>query len=149
MSIDPNTGAIWASEHGPKHGDELNIIRPGRNYGWPVVSYGSEYDDTPFSRTTDEFEAEEPMYFYTPAIAPAGLLFYSGNEYPEWNNHLLIGSLIGTHINLMGFVNGKLVEKDRLLDDLTMRVRSVNLSPAGKLLILTENGILLRIETRT
>ncbi|MEH6568990.1 MAG: PQQ-dependent sugar dehydrogenase [Halioglobus sp.] len=145
MTIDPTNNSLWAVEHGPKGGDELNVIRAGKNYGWPMVSYGTEYDGSAFAHTGPEGMFEEPLVYYKQSIAPAGLLFYSGEKYPDWKDHFLIGSLIGTHVNLVGLKHGA-IEKERLLGDLKMRIRGLRLSPEGHITILTENGIILRVE---
>lgn len=157
----PTTGELWASENGPQGGDEVNIVRPGGNYGWPVASYSREYQgpwvtDTPWR---DDFESAEVLWW--PSIAPSGLLFYEGDRFPEWQGNLFVGSMMvgrlrGTgHLERLVFNDrGEEVRRELLLTELKQRIRDVRTGPDGYIYVLTEQrsrlgpdpGALLRIE---
>lgn len=98
LVIDPESGAVWTTEHGPQGGDELNQIQPGRNYGWPVIGYGVQYGGPPIHEARTREGMEQPLQFWTPSIAPSGLMLYSGDRFPEWRGHLFVGGLDGRQI---------------------------------------------------
>lgn len=146
MTVNPFTKELWANEHGPKGGDEINIIRPGKNYGWPIISYGLEYDGTPVGQGIKEKEGmEQPLYYYTPSIAPSGMEFYTGDAFPMWRGNLFIGGMVLTHLNRVVIKEGKVVEEERLFKDRKWRVRSVRQGPDGLLYIGVDGGMVLRI----
>jgi aldose sugar dehydrogenase len=93
MLSTPKQGELWETEHGPKGGDELNIIKPGLNYGWPVISYGINYDGTILTKLKEKEGMEQPVFYWTPSIGPCGMTFVTGDRYPEWKNNILVGSL--------------------------------------------------------
>lgn len=97
-AIHPVSGELWIHEHGPRGGDEINIPKPGKNYGWPLASYGIHYWMTPIKNEHAEQGFEEPIYYWTPSIAPSGMMFYTGNMFPEWKGNLFIGALVGRHL---------------------------------------------------
>ncbi|HJN44487.1 MAG: PQQ-dependent sugar dehydrogenase [Vicinamibacterales bacterium] len=155
LAIHPDTAAPWATEHAVQGGDELNVIEPGQNYGWPVVSYGRQYNGP---RVTDRFWAdgmEESLVFWVPSIAPSGLAFYTGDRFPQWNGNLFVGSLMTGRIGRTGHLeriafneNGEELAWEWLLTELRQRIRDVKQGPDGLLYVLTEENraALLRLE---
>lgn len=146
LTINPFTQEIWEHEHGPKGGDEINIINKGKNYGWPLVTYGKEYDDTAVGAGLTEMEGmEPPIHYYVPSIAPSGMVFYTGDVYPKWKGNLFIGALALTHLNRSVIKDNKVVHEERLLKDLKWRVRNVIQGPDGYLYIGVDGGMILKI----
>ncbi len=158
MAVQPDTGAIWACEAGPNGGDEINILQPGRNYGWPVVSFGRFYLGPRVTEKPWQDTMEPPVVFWVPAITPSGLTFYTGDKFPAWKNNVFVGSLRqgevprSGHIDRLDF-NEKWEElhRESFLRELQQRIRDIRQSPDGYLYALTaENtGALLRIEPFT
>ena len=152
----PETGELWETENGPQGGDEVNIIRAGANYGWPVVSYGRDYSGELTGgvagpqRTQRQAEGiEDPLFFWSPSISPAGLMFYTGDRFPNWTGDLFVGALRGMEIQRLIFNDrGLLVRQQSLLRELRQRIREVKQGPDGLIYALTdaEDGALLRIE---
>ncbi len=138
MAKDPKTGAIWANEHGPRGGDEINIIKPGKNYGWPVISYGINYSGTTFTEITEKDGMEQPMFYWVPSIAPSGMAIVSSEKYPEMNGNLLVGSLKFQYLERLALENGKVVKREKLLENIG-RVRSVNQGPDGFIYVGVED----------
>lgn len=146
LNINPYTGELWEHEHGPKGGDEINIIKPGLNYGWPVITYGTNYDGTPVGEGITEKEGmEQPMYYYKPSIAPSGMQFYTSDVIPSWKGNLFIGAMVLKHLNRLVIVDNKIVREDRLLTDKGWRVRNVKQGPDGYLYFGVDGGKILRI----
>lgn len=146
LTHNPYTGELWEHEHGPKGGDEINIIKPGLNYGWPVITYGVNYDDTPVGEGISEKEGmEQPFYFYKPSIAPSGMQFYTSDVIPAWKGNLFIGGMVLKHLNRLVIENGKVIKEDRLLNDKGWRIRNVKQGPDGFLYIGIDGGKILRI----
>ena len=146
LTINPYTKELWENEHGPKGGDEINIIKSGKNYGWPVISYGLEYDGTPVGQGIREKEGmEQPFYQYTPSIAPSGMEFYTGEAFPMWKGNLFIGGMVLTHLNRTVIKDDKVVHEERLFKDQKWRVRSVRQGPDDFLYIGVDGGKILRI----
>ncbi len=146
LAIHPDTGALWLNEHGPKGGDELNRIRPGLNYGWPVICYGVDYDDTPIGAgITHQDGMEQPVHYYTPSIAPGGMAIYDGDKFPAWRGNFLIGALAHRHLNRLVLEGNKVIHEERLLGELDMRVRVVKQGPDGYLYLGVDGGNILRI----
>ena len=155
LAFHPETSAPWATEHAVQGGDELNIIEPGKNYGWPVVSYGRQYNGP---RVTERFWVDgmqEPLVFWVPSIAPSGLTFYTGDRFPQWKGNLFVGSLMTGRIGRTGHVerivfneNGEELAREWLLTELRQRIRDVKQGPDGLLYVLTEanQAALLRLE---
>jgi len=155
LAIHPETGELWASENGPQGGDEANIIQAGKNYGWPYASYSRQYRGDWVSQTPWLAEYESPAVVWWPSIAPAALTFYSGEQFPEWQGNLFVGSMMegripGTgHLERIVFNSrGQEIRREGLLKELHHRVRDVQQGPDGYLYILTdeEDGALLRLE---
>jgi len=149
MALHPQTGALWEHEHGPRGGDEINIIEAGRNYGWPVISHGIDYSGLPIGRGLREQEGmEQPLYHWTPSIAPSGMAFYQGDAFPQWQGDLLVGALAHRHLaRLQLGGNDQVVAETRLLADRAQRIRDVRVHD-GLIYVLTDHdpGELLRIE---
>jgi glucose/arabinose dehydrogenase len=154
MAFHPETGELWASEHGPQGGDEVNIVRKGGNYGWPVVSYGRDYDGTRVSQIPWAEDMIQPELFWVPSIATSGMAFYTGDRFPAWQNDLFVGSMMtarvpGTgHVERIEFNEIGELKREWLLEDLHQRIRDVQQGPDGLLYVLTEetDGALLVIE---
>lgn len=149
-ALHPDTGELWESEHGPQGGDEINIIRRGKNYGWPVVTYGCEYV-TCFQVGEGKSKPgmEEPLTWWLPkSIAPSGLAFYTGNRYPEWKGQLFSGALAGEALWRLKLEGNRIVEREALLTELGERIRDVRQGPDGWLYLLTDSssGRVLRLE---
>jgi aldose sugar dehydrogenase len=147
-ALHPDTGEFWEIEHGPKGGDEINIPEAGKNYGWPVVSHGVNYDGTPVG--TGEKDApgmEDPIYTWTPVIAPSGMIFYSGKAFPEWKGDLFVGGLSATALVRLELDGEKIAAEERLLTDLGLRIRDVAETPEGDILVITDhdNGRILKL----
>jgi glucose/arabinose dehydrogenase len=140
-------GQLWIVEHGPQGGDELNRIEPGANYGWPVISYGENYNGTPVGEgVTAQEGMEQPVYYWDPVIAPSGMAFHDGEMFPDWQGDALIGSLTPGALVRLELEGGRVVGEERLLED-EGRIRDVAVAPDGAVLVLTDagNGALLRL----
>jgi glucose/arabinose dehydrogenase len=145
--IHPHTGQLWTVEHGARGGDELNRPEAGKNYGWPVISYGVHYSGAKIGEGTAKPGMEQPIYYWDPVIAPSGMAFYTGTEFPDWQGSLLIGSLRPGLLVRLIFDQGQVTGEERYLGDLRERIRDVRQGPAGRLYLLTDSrdGRLLRV----
>lgn len=153
LAVNPETGDLWENENGPSGGDELNIIQGGRNYGWPIISLGREYDGTPMTKAQDGME--QPVFFWSPNPSVTGLTFYTGDKFPKWRRSAFIGGLVGRRMDRVNFnekwqpvgVEGAL-GAEMLLLDLKQRIRDVRQSPDGYLYVLTDeaDGAVLKLE---
>jgi aldose sugar dehydrogenase len=147
-AIHPETGQLWAIEHGPQGGDELNLIEAGANYGWPVVSYGENYDGTPVGEGIERHAGEmvEPRYYWDPVIAPAGAIFYQGDMFAEWQGDLLVSSLTPGGLVRLEIDGDMVTGEERLISD-QGRIRDVVEAPDGSLLVLVDDadGSVLRL----
>jgi glucose/arabinose dehydrogenase len=155
LTVHPQTGAIYNNENGPNGGDEINLILPGRNYGWPLISYGRAYDGPRISEVPWRDGIEQPLVYWVPSIALSGMTFYSGDRFPAWKGNVFVGGMRQGEIPGTGRLervvfNDKMEElrRESLLTDLKQRIRDVRQGPDGLLYVLTEedNGALLRIE---
>jgi glucose/arabinose dehydrogenase len=147
IALHPGTGAVWLHEHGPRGGDEVNIIAPGLNYGWPVVSLGREYA-TGRAIGADEAPAMEPaIHLWDPSIAPSGMAFYTGDAFPEWRGDLLVGALAYQLLARLELDGDRVVHEERLLAGDIGRIRDVRVGPDGHVFLLTDetNGGLYRL----
>lgn len=145
MVYDAANNIIYATEHGPRGGDELNIVEKGKNYGWPVITYGIDYSGAIISELTEKEGMEQPIHYWTPSIAACGLLFYTGDKFPAWQGNLFSGALALTHVARVEVSNGKYTHEEKLLDQIG-RVRQVAQSPEGYIYVLTEGpGMLLKL----
>ncbi|HBH49108.1 MAG TPA: hypothetical protein DDX98_10730 [Bacteroidales bacterium] len=141
----PVTGEIWTHEHGPKGGDEINISRAGKNYGWPVISYGINYNGTKFTDDTAKPGMEQPMIYYVPSIAPCGMAFVTSDRYKGWENNLLIGSLRFKYLERCVVTENDVITQERLLEGIG-RVRNVRVSPDGYIYVAVETpGKILKL----
>ena len=139
LVLHPETGVLWQHEHGPRGGDELNIIEAGNNYGWPEMSQGVDYrTGRPIGQGTEAPGMTQPIEHWSPAIAPSGMAFYFGSAFPDWEGHLFIGSLVDTHLLRLEIENDAVVHQERLLDGTLGRIRDVRLGPDGYLYLLTD-----------
>jgi glucose/arabinose dehydrogenase len=154
LAMHPGTGAIWENEHGPLGGDELNILLPGRNYGWPLVTFGMNYDGTRISDSTWRADLEPPFMYWVPSIAISGLAFYTGDRFPAWKGNAFVGAMFegrtrGTgHLQRLTFEQDRPIQREPMLTDLHQRIRDVRVHPDGLLYVLTDEnpGAVLRIE---
>ncbi|WP_027124617.1 PQQ-dependent sugar dehydrogenase [Gelidibacter mesophilus] len=138
MVVHPETGEVWTHEHGPKGGDEINIIKKGANYGWPVISFGVNYVGTSFTDITEKEGMEQPLHYWDPSIAPSGMAFITSEVYPGWKGDLMVGSLKFNYMDKVVLKDGKVVKEERFLDGLG-RVRSINQGPDGYIYVGIEN----------
>ena len=147
LAIHPGTGAIWVHEHGPRGGDEINILRGGANYGWPVVTHGREYSGGSIGIGTEAPGMEPPLLHWTPSIAPSGMAFYTGDEFSRWRGNLFVGALAGRHLRRVVLRGEQVIEQESLLERQVGRVRDVRQGPHGALWVLTDEprGTLYRI----
>jgi glucose/arabinose dehydrogenase len=150
LAIDPRTGELWEHEHGPRGGDEINIIRAGLNYGWPVITYGIEYTgERVGAGLTRQKGMEQPAYYYVPSIAPSGMAFYSGADFSRWRNNIFLGSMSYRHLNRVVLRGDRVVREERLLRDRGWRIREVRQGNDGLLYLGVESGLLVRIRPTT
>jgi len=147
LAVQPGTGALWAHEHGPQGGDELNILKPGANYGWPAITYGIDYSGAIISDKTAAPGMEQPVVYWVPSIAPSGMAFYDGDAFPEWRGDLFLGALSHLHLRRLEIEGDKVVAQEELLTGLSARIREVRAGPDGYLYVLTDSadGRLLRL----
>ena len=151
LAIHPETGAVWANEHGPQGGDELNILEPGRNYGWPVASYGREYgpNGALISQHPSREGIQEPLLTWLPSIGISGMIFYTGDAFPQWKGHIFVGGLSGLALHRVAFNDkGGLLGREALLTEVRQRVRDVRQGPDGNIYVAADGnpGGILRIE---
>ncbi|MCF1503941.1 PQQ-dependent sugar dehydrogenase [Afifella sp. H1R] len=147
-ALNPETGELWEIEHGPKGGDELNIARPGENYGWPVISYGVNYNGTPVGSGKAQAEGMvDPLYQWTPVIAPSGMIFYEGDMFPEWQGDIFVGGLASQALVRLELDGEKVTHEERLLHERAQRIRDVVEGPDGAIYLLTDeaNGAIWRV----
>lgn len=135
LDIHPITGELWAAEHGPRGGDEVNKITRGRNYGWPVITHGMNYDGTPITEKTHQEGMEQPRHYWTPSIAPSGIEFYTGDKFPEWKHDLFVGGMGSAELHRLKFSDGKIVE-DEIVMSGQGRIRDIRTGPDGYLYLL-------------
>ncbi|HMH24697.1 MAG TPA: PQQ-dependent sugar dehydrogenase [Puia sp.] len=145
LDIDPLTGDLWEAEFGPHGGDEINLIRPGKNYGWPVLSYGLEYSNDKVGEGIQQKAGmEQPVYYWDPVVSPSGICFYKGTAIPEWKNNLFVACLSGQHVDRLVIRNNRVVGEERLLEDKKQRFRDVAYSD-NVLYAITDDGDIYRI----
>ncbi|MDQ2954756.1 MAG: PQQ-dependent sugar dehydrogenase [Pseudomonadota bacterium] len=146
-AINPASGKYWESEHGPRGGDEIDIPEAGKNYGWPVIGYGIDYSGAKIHESTHKQGMEQPIYQWTPSIAPSGMAFYTGSLFPAWKGNLFIGGLVSTMLVRLELDGEKVKKEERLLREMGERIRDVRDGPDGALWLLTDNpaGRVLRV----
>lgn len=146
MAMNPATGELWELEFGPRGGDEVNIIKPGKNYGWPVITYGIEYSGQKVGAGIQQKDGmEQPVYYWDPVISPSGISFYNSDVIPEWKGNLFIGSLSGMHICRLVIKDNKVTGEERLLADQKERFRAVTQGKDGALYAVTDGGKLYKV----
>lgn len=147
LTLRPSDGSIWAHEHGPRGGDEVNKLKAGANYGWPAITYGIDYSGLSISDKTHAPGMEQPVVYWDPSIAPSGMAFYDGDKFPNWRDDLFVGALAGQHLRRLELQGDQVIEQEILLDDLA-RIRDVRSAPDGYLYVLTDesDGKLYRLE---
>lgn len=144
MAKNPETGQIWVHEHGPRGGDEVNIIQAGENYGWPILSYGINYSGSDFAEGTEREGYQSPIWYWVPSIAPSGMTFVTSDKYPDWQGDLLVGSLKFRYLVLAAVEGNSIPEAKVMFEDIG-RVRNVRQGPDGYLYVATEGSGILRI----
>jgi glucose/arabinose dehydrogenase len=141
LAFDPGSGLLWETELGPRGGDEINIIRKGGNYGWPVIVHGIDYPGVPIGDGITEKEGmEQPVYYWDPSSDPAGMAFYRGNLFPQWRNSLFVAMMNGKFLDRLTISNNKIVSEEGLLADMNTRFRDVLVGPDGAVYVLTDSG---------
>jgi len=149
LALNPTTGEIWLSEHGPRGGDEINRLKSGANYGWPTITYGIEYSGEKVGAGIQQQDGlEQPVYYWDPVVSPSGMTFYTGNRVPEWQNSLFIGALSGMHIVRLAIKDNKVVGEERLLASENQRFRDVTQGNDGALYAITDGGRLYKIDKK-
>lgn len=150
LVYDAASDSVIMHEHGPRGGDEVNILQAGKNYGWPVITYGVDYSGAIISPFTEYEGMEQPLMHWTPSIAPAGLAIYRGDLFRQWDGDLLVAALAGRHLRLVDMEGGKAIAQQVLLSDLGERIRDVRVGPDGAIYLLTDSteGKLLKLEPR-
>ncbi len=146
LALNPQTGALWEAEFGPHGGDEVNIIQAGKNYGWPVITYGEEYSGDQVGKGIQQKKGmEQPVYYWDPSVSPCGITFYNSNNIPEWKGNLFLGCLSGSKIIRLAIQNNKVVGEEWLLGDKGERFRAITEGKDGALYAVTDSGKLYRI----
>jgi glucose/arabinose dehydrogenase len=147
-TLHPGTGALWTVEHGAQGGDEVNTPRPGRNYGWPVITYGVDYGGGRIGEGTRKAGMEQPVHYWDPSIAPSGMVFYTGERYPGWRGDLFVGSLKFGLVSRLDLDGDRVVREERLFEDFDPRVRDIVQGPDGLFYLLTDesDGEIVRVE---
>jgi len=141
MAVDPATGDLWITEHGPRGGDELDVIQRGGNYGWPVVSWGIHYNGTIFTTETARSGMEPPVYAWIPSIGTSGLTIYSGDVFPWWRGNALAGGLVGQQLGRVTLVGHDAVSLETLLEGVVGRIRDVRTGPDGFIYLAIEDNL--------
>ena len=150
-ALHPATGELWTVEHGARGGDELNHVQAGKNYGWPVITYGVDYSGAKIGEGTAKPGMEQPVYYWDPVIAPSGMIFYTGEAFQNWKGSIVIGSLTPGLLVRLAMKNTTVAREERYLGDLRERIRDVQQAPDGLLYVITDsrNGRLLRLSPAT
>jgi glucose/arabinose dehydrogenase len=148
LAIDPNSGALFENEHGPRGGDEINLLQGGRNYGWPVITYGINYDGSIITNERTHPGMEQPLVYWVPSIGPSGMTVYTGDRFLRWKGNLFVGAMAGTHLRRVVLDGTRVVHEEQILRTLHVRIRDVRQGPDGLLYLLTDDepGSVLRIE---
>jgi glucose/arabinose dehydrogenase len=149
IALHPSEARIWAHEHGPQGGDEVNIIRPRVNYGWPVITFGRNYViGTKIGEGTEKPGMAAPVYYWDPSIAPSGMAFYSGDRFPAWRGDLFVGALKFRLLVRLETDGNRIVREERMLENTLGRIRDVRTGPGGYIYVLTDkpDGVVARIE---
>ena len=147
-ALHPETGELWIVDHGPRGGDEVNVVRKGLNYGWPVINYGRHYTGEEIPKRREGME--QPLYYWDPSIAPSGMAFYAADRAPQWRGNLFVGALAGRHLARLVLDGEQVTAEERLLTDLNQRIRDVKQGPDGAIYVATDSarGRILRVTLR-
>jgi glucose/arabinose dehydrogenase len=150
-ALHPTTGELWTVEHGARGGDEVNIPQKGKNYGWPVISYGVDYSGAKIGEGTKKTGLEQPVYYWDPSIAPSGMAFYTGDKFPAWRGSILVGALAGKLVSRLETNGNRVTGEERMLQNLGERIRDVRQGPDGFVYLLTDSrdGRILRMKPAT
>ena len=150
-ALHPTTGELWTVEHGARGGDEVNIPQKGKNYGWPIISYGVDYSGAKLGEGTKKAGLEQPVYYWDPSIAPSGMAFYTGDKFPAWRGSVLVGALAGKLVSRLETNGNRVTGEERMLQQLGERIRDVRQGPDGFVYLLTDsrNGRILRMKPAT
>jgi glucose/arabinose dehydrogenase len=150
-ALHPTTGELWTVEHGARGGDEVNIPQKGKNYGWPIISYGVDYSGAKLGEGTKKEGLEQPVYYWDPSIAPSGMAFYTGDKFPAWRGSILVGALAGKLVSRLDTNGNRVTGEERMLQQLGERIRDVRQGPDGFVYLLTDsrNGRILRMKPAT
>ncbi len=144
MALNPLDGKIWVHEHGPRGGDEINIVKKEVNYGWPIITYGINYSGSSITDITNKEGMEQPIYYWTPSIAPSGMDFVTSDKYPDWKNDLLVGSLKFQYLELVELDKDQVIGRKKIAEDIG-RVRNVRQGPDGYIYVAVENKGIIKI----
>ncbi len=140
LTVHPVTGQLWESEHGPRGGDEINVLEPGANYGWPVITYGINYNGRPISDLTEKAGMMQPVHYWVPSIATSGIAVYSGSAFPRWSGNVFVGGLAGQQLARVVVSGGRSVHVEPLLQEWGRRIRDVRVGPDGYLYLLVDQA---------
>jgi len=149
IALDAASGRVWAHEHGPQGGDEVNVLVSGRNYGWPVITYGRNYvTGTAIGEGTHRDGMQQPRHYWTPSIAPSGMTLYTGDKFPAWRGNLFVGALKFRLLVRLELRGDTIIHEERMLEDVLGRIRDVRTGPDGYIYLLTDqaDGVLARLE---
>ena len=139
-ALHPTTGQLWTVEHGARGGDEVNIPQKGKNYGWPVITYGVDYSGAKIGEGTAKAGLEQPVYYWDPSIAPSGMAFYTGDKFPAWRGSILVGALAGKLVSRLQTNGDRVTGEERMLQNLGERIRDVRQGPDGYVYLLTDSA---------
>lgn len=147
LTLDTDTGTIYLHEHGPRGGDELNRLAPGKNYGWPAITYGMNYSGAYVSPFTEHPSMEQPLKYWVPSVAPSGLAYYNGDAFPQWKGDLFVGTLVNKDVRRLDMEDGKVVSEEILFAEIGERIRDVRVGPDGFIYLLTDSsdGKIIRV----
>lgn len=148
LAVHPETGRVWVVEHGPRGGDEVNVVQVGVNYGWPVITHGRAYSGLPMGEGSAKEGMAQPLHYWVPSISPSGMAFYQGDAFVQWQGDLFVGALSGELLARLELDGEQVIEEERLLEGVLGRIRDVRVGPDGYLYLLTDydDGLLVRLE---
>lgn len=150
LALNAKTGEVYLHEHGPKGGDELNLLAPGNNYGWPAITKGVDYSGAHVSPFSELPGMEQALWYWVPSIAPSGLAWYGGQAFPQWHGDLFVGALVNKDVRRLDLENGKIIGEEKLFGEIDERIRDIRAGPDGYLYLLTDsvNGKLIRVRPK-